>query len=118
MSEAEEAPTQPEAERPEEPPEAVLIECDASACDGAGWYHYDGEYPDEGVVGAFRTIEEARTHASEAGYVVHDSSLPECRCQDWWFPEADRAACRALPHGNGLVHHASCPRVAEAEGAP
>ncbi len=62
--------TQPENTRPDDPPEAVVIEFDATACDGAGWYYYDGEYPDEGVVGAFKTSEEARAHANEAGYVV------------------------------------------------
>jgi hypothetical protein len=72
-----------EAEEPSEnlgldqdPPEAVLVEGDATACDGEGWYYYDGEYPDEGVVGAFKTREEARRHALENGYVVRGEGTP------------------------------------------
>jgi hypothetical protein len=40
------------------------------ACDGPGWYYWDDEYPEEGVVGAFATREEAEAHAREAGYIL------------------------------------------------
>jgi hypothetical protein len=72
-------PEDPSAEQieDEEPPEAVLTEGDAMAFAGPGWYYYDREYPDEGSVGAFKTREEARKHAAEAGYVVVNDSGAE-----------------------------------------
>lgn len=57
-------------------PDAVLVEGDASAHDGPGWYYYDSEYPDEGSVGAFGTAKEAREHALAAGYVVPEENGP------------------------------------------
>lgn len=42
--------------------------------DGSGWYYYDSEYPDEGSIGAFTSVESATEHAEEAGYVVEVAS--------------------------------------------
>jgi hypothetical protein len=54
----------------EDKPLAVLMYGDAGY-DGAGWYYWDEEYPDEGSVGAFATREEAVAHAqTEGGYRV------------------------------------------------
>lgn len=36
--------------------------------DGAGWYYWDPEYPEEGSVGPFPTREDAATHAVGEGY--------------------------------------------------
>ena len=38
------------------------------AHDGEGYYYVDDEYPEEGSVGAFKTLDELRAHAIEAGY--------------------------------------------------
>lgn len=40
------------------------------AHDGDGFYYVDDEYPDEGSVGAFATMDEACTHARDAEYRV------------------------------------------------
>lgn len=38
--------------------------------DGPGWYYYDEEYQDEGVIGKFASREEAEEHAYAAGYQI------------------------------------------------
>lgn len=40
---------------------------------GPGWYFYGEDYPDEGAVGAFATIEEAKAMAIKHEYRVDDA---------------------------------------------
>jgi hypothetical protein len=43
------------------------------AHDGAGYYYVEDEYPEEGSVGAFKTLDEAVAHARESYEVVNVS---------------------------------------------
>ncbi|MCZ6868085.1 MAG: hypothetical protein O7G84_01115 [Gammaproteobacteria bacterium] len=49
--------------------ELCVLSYGRAGYDGAGWYYWDAEYPAEGSVGAFVTLDEACDHAVEAGYV-------------------------------------------------
>lgn len=52
-----------------DPQVARLYRGDDTWHDGAGWYWFDDEYPeDSGAVGAFHTLKEAECHANMCGY--------------------------------------------------
>jgi hypothetical protein len=53
----------------EDKPIAVVVELDR-AHDGPGWYWYEDECKEEGVVGAFRSRKSAARHARKSGYAV------------------------------------------------
>ena len=51
----------------EEATRIVLQQGDDSCHDGAGWYYWEEDYPEEGSVGAFSTREEAVNHVRSSG---------------------------------------------------
>ena len=48
----------------------VLKRYGDNAHDGAGWYYYEEEYPNEGSTGSFDTPEEAKAHAALSGVTI------------------------------------------------
>ena len=59
----------------------VHLNFDDRAHDGAGWYYYDAEHPDEGCVGSFVTMRGAARHARRNGYFVENHERLRCI---WW----------------------------------
>jgi len=53
----------------DEKSEAVVHFYD-QAHDGPGWYYYIADYPDEGCVGSFETLEKAIEHAEKSDFCV------------------------------------------------
>ncbi len=65
---------------------SATVERLEGACDGPGWYYWDDEYPEEGVVGAFATREEAEAHAREAGYILASHPAENPTVGAWEIP--------------------------------
>jgi len=47
-------------------PRGFAVEHFVDGHDGDGWYYWDSEYPEEGSVGAFESLEAAVKHAAES----------------------------------------------------